>query len=173
MRYGLLALAALTAVQAAPIDTSSVTDLASLDSVPTGSVTGLAPRQDTDSIPDLASLDSLPTGSVTDLAPRQDTDSITDLAALDSLPTGSVTNLAPREEASEEDYLIQGPDYENADNDLLAHLFDPGYGEEDDVVKRDDPSDESGNVSIVDDLTHLDLTDLLNPNDANGDSSIV
>lgn len=170
MRYGLFALAALTAVQAAPIDTSSVTGLASLDDLPTGSVTDLAPRQDTDSITDLASLDSLPTGSITDLAPRQDTNSITNLTSLNSLSTGSVTDLAPREEASEEDYLIQGPDYENADNDLLAHLLDPGYGSDDSTVKRDD---ESGNVSIVEDLTHLDLSDLLNPNDVNGDSSIA
>lgn len=163
MRYTLFALAALAAVQAAPI--GDVTDLTSLDNLPTGSVTDLAPRQD--GLTDLSSLDTLPTGSVTDLAPRQD--DLADLTSVDSLPTGSVTDLAPRDEASTEDYLIQGPNYEDASADLLAGLLDPGYGG-DTAVKRDD---ESGNVSIVDDLTNLDLSDLLNPNDVNGDSSII
>ena len=145
MRYALVALTALTAVYAAPI------------------------AQD---VPELTSLESLRTGSVTDLVGRDGT--LPDLTELDTLPTGSVTDLAPREEASTEDYLVQGPDYEDASNDLLASLLDPGYGG-DSQTKRDedDNLDYSGNVSIVDDVTHLDLSDLLNPNDANGDSSIV
>lgn len=145
MRYAFVALAALTAVYAAPI----------------------APD-----VPELTSLDNLQTGSVTDLAGRDD--ALPNLIELGALPTSSVTGLAPREEASTEDYLVQGPDYEDASADLLASLLDPGYGSDSKTRRdKDDNLDYSGNVSIVKDVTHVDLSDLLNPNDANGDSSIV